>query len=79
MGDVTHAMYGLVFKKQGLQAFGWPVLFFLVLSAGALYCALFYTSLVLGFAVGLTAPLGLGAFIAYDAATRLTTAANKAT
>ena len=62
------AVYDLVFRKVGALALARPAGFFLILSGVGLFLALFHPTFCLGFALGLTSPLVLGAFIAYNAA-----------
>lgn len=61
------AFYDLAIKKVGSLALGRPVGFFMILCGVGLFLALFYPTFCLGFALGLTSPLVLGAFIAYRA------------
>jgi hypothetical protein len=61
------AFYDVVIKKAGSLALGSPVGFFMILCGVGLFLALFYPAFCLGFALGLTSPLVLGAFIAYRA------------
>jgi len=62
------ALYDFLIRKIGGLALGGPLLSFLILSGVGLLLTLFYPGFCLGFALGLTSPLVLGALIAYKAA-----------
>ena len=62
------ALYVFLITRVGGLALGWPLMFFLILSGVGLFLALFYPGFCLGFALGLTSPLVLGAVSAFYAA-----------
>lgn len=60
-----YASYEFLIKKSsGLYVF-WPIGTFLLLTLSALILAIFYEKALLGFALGLTVPLGLGFIVTF--------------